>query len=793
MKSGLKKLGATAFTHKWWFISAWAVVLIVLGVLAATFYKEPSNEIRIPGTEAQQTLDRYAELFPDEGRATARVVFEARNNTEIGDHEGSVEAVLRDIQDIDGVSQVTSPLEFDEAVSDDGTIAFATIGLEEEIDSIDSATVAGVEEAVRDARTDNLAVEMGGDIIDQTPDEILGIGEVVGVLLALVVLLFALRSFVAAGLPIVAAIVAVGAGAGGLFALSDVIEITFTTPILAIMLGLAVGIDYALFIVNKYRHYLLKGYSYKDATALAIGTAGHAIVFAAITAIVALSALAIVGIPFITSMGLAAAATITIASIIAITLLPALFGMVGSKIFYGKTKKAIIAAQKRGPKSAHKVNRKPIWNTVGEFVVKRPVLVLVSSLVIITVVALPAASLNLGLPTDEIAAEDTTQRKAYDTIARGFGAGANSPLLIVAEDVQPVSDEDRQEVREELEAIFDEQITAETARQTQVFEQRAANVSTPEEVARLQQDIAAAEAEAAEQERAARAELESQIEQYSDLYQLNRIAENIAELDSVDQALPAMVTDDTTKGVIQVIPTTGPSNQETIDLISYLREDENVQRLSDSSQTTFGVTGSTALQVDIERQLAAALPTYLAVVMVILFLILIVVFRSILVPLKAVLGLLLSILAMFGALVAVFQWGWFGITDAPGPIISLLPVIAIGVLLSLAIDYEFFVVSSIQEEYERTDNAMQSIIDGYSVAGRVVVAAGVIMVAVFAGFVGNPDETIQAIGLALAVGIFIDAFIVRLLIVPAVLALLGKAAWWLPKPLARLLPKVSIE
>ena len=261
----------------------------------------------------------------------------------------------------------------------------------------------------------------------------------------------------------------------------------------------------------------------------------------------------------------------------------------------------------------------------------------------------------------------------------------------------------------------------------------------------------------------------------------------------MQKVTPLLVTNDTTKGVLQVIPTTGPSDEATKQLIHQLREMETIRNITKSDSASLSVTGSTALQIDIDEKLAGALPQYLLVVVGLSFLLLMIVFRSILVPLKATLGFLLSVAAMFGAMVAVFQWGWFGLADAAGPIVSFIPIISIGVLFGLAMDYEFFLVSSIHEEYERTGNAKRAVVDGFAVGSRVVVAAAVIMVAVFAGFVTNHDATIQTIGFGLAVGIFVDAFIVRLIIVPAVMALLGGKAWWLPKWLDRILPHVSIE
>lgn len=794
MGNFLHSLGERSFRHKWWFIGGWITMLLLLGSLAVTFYKAPGDAISIPGTEAQKTLDRFATLFPDAGKGTARVVFEAKEGRKIADVRSEITSSVEKLSAVAGVSQVVSPFTAGSgSVSKDGTIAYATIQLEQEADSVDKETVTGITAVVDATRSGVLTVEMGGDVINRAPGEILGIGEVAGVLLALVVLVMTLGSLVAAGLPIIVAIVTILAGMGALFGLSQIVDITATTPVLAVMLGLAVGIDYSLFIINKYRHYLLQGYAYNEAIGKAIATAGNAVLFAAATVVIALSALTIVQIPFMSTMGLAGAGTVALAALVAVTLLPALLGVVGNRVFRGKTKRAIAVAQKRGPKESHTVSHKTVWYKWGEFITKRPIAVLASAVIVVGVIAIPAASLTLGLPTDEHAAVDTTERKAYDILERGFGAGFNAPLIAVVENMRPVSETDVQQVRAQLEAAYATQVAAETAKQTSEFEARAVSVTTQEEYVQLQQDIATAQAAGVARQAEAKAQLEQQITQYSERIQLSSIAEKISELDLVEQAIPALVTDSTKEGVIQIVPKTGPSDEQTIELITKLRDKSYQEGLSSEKSLTLGVTGSTALQNDINTKLSAALPLYLSVVVGLSLLLLVVVFRSILIPIKATLGFLLSVLAMFGAMVAVFQWGWFGLADAAGPIVSFIPIISIGVLFGLAMDYEFFLVSSMHEEFRRTKDAKRAVVNGFGVGSRVVAAAGIIMVAVFAGFITNHDATIQTIGFGLAIGVLIDAFIVRMMIVPAVMVLLGKSAWWLPRWLDRVVPHVSIE
>jgi len=748
-------LGENAFTHKWRTVLIWVAIIVLLGIAAATFIKPTSSAISIPGTEAQKTLDRYSELFPGNGKGSARIVFEAPTGKTIQDFQQPIAELAADITEVDQVTEVITPFENPTAVSADGTIAYATVSLSEGNGAIKESTTEAITELLTEARVDGLAVEAGGDVINNAPSEILGIGEVAGVVLALVVLLITLGSLVSAGMPILVAVITIGASMAGLFSLSQVIDISSTTPALAVMLGLAVGIDYSLFIVSRYKSLLLEGYGYKAASGRAIATAGNAVIFAAATVVIALAALSIVQIPFMTTMGVAGAATVALAAVVAVTLLPALLGVAGARIFRGKTRKLIETAQARGPHHSENVPKKTIWYRWGEAITRHPIVTLVSAIVVIAIVALPVFSLQLGLPTDGYAAKDSTQRKAYDIMAKGFGAGTNGPLLIVVENLPVMSDADKAAARQQLLASY--------GGGTQL----PAGVSAE----------------------AAMALVESRVE----VANLAKIADEIGQLDDVKVAQAAQVTSDGTKGFIQVIPDSAPASDETIELIAYLRNSDNQTKITGDGAISFGVTGSTALQQDINQKLATALPIYLATVVGLSLILLIIAFRSILIPLKATAGFLLSVLAMFGALVAVFQWGWFGITDAPGPIVSFIPILAIGILFGLAMDYEFFLVSSMHEAHLHTGNAKQAVVRGFATGSKVVTAAGVIMVSVFAGFITNGDGTIQAIGFGLAVGILIDAFLVRMTIVPAVMTLFGKSAWWIPKWLDRILPHISIE
>jgi RND superfamily putative drug exporter len=724
----LHKLGAFAFSHPWRVIASWIAILIIIGVLAVHFIQPTSSAISIPGTDAQKAIDTASALFPDSGKASGRLVFKAPDGKKLSDYSTQITNLTTKISHVSGVSAAISPFASSSFVSKAGTIGYAQIQLTEATGSIDKATLSTIESDVAASRTNGLEIESGGDLISQTPGEILGAGEVAGVLVALVVLLITLGSLVAAGMPLVTAIMAIGISMAGLFSLSKLITINATTPVLAVMLGLAVGIDYSLFIINKYRRLALDGYQYKEAASRAIGTAGNAVLFAAITVVIALSALSIVNIPFMTMMGLSGAATIAVAALVSISLVPAMLGVVGRHVFSKKLRARVETAQLAGAKKIHSVNPDSFWYKWGQKVTHHPIIALIIGVAIIAVIALPVRDLQLGLPTDQYAASNSTQKKAYDLLTEGFGVGFNAPLTVVVQGLPIV-----------------------TAGEKATYGQ------------------------------------------YANLIQLGKVATNIAKLSDVDQSIPAAAITDGSAGIIQVTPKSAPSDKATANLITTLRDSSEQKSLTGSSSIPLSVTGSTALQGDINSKLSAALPEYLIVVVGLSFIILIVAFRSILVPLKATIGFLLSVLAMFGSLVAVFQWGWFGISDAPGPIISFIPIIAIGIIFGLAMDYEFFLVSSMHEAYVQTGNAKDAVARGFGVGSKVVTAAAIIMVSVFAGFISNHDATIQAIGFGLAVGVLVDAFLVRMTIVPAVMTLLGKAAWWLPKWLDKIIPHISIE
>lgn len=694
----LYKLGRSAFRRRRLVALLWVALLAVAGIGAATAPAATSSSFSIPGTEAQRAFDLLEERFPGAGAdgATARVVFKAPEGQKMTDpaHKAVVEETVAALRSgSDQIVSVSDPYTA-QAVSQNGSTAYVSVAYKVNAMELTDATREALTDAGHDAQGKGLTVEVGGDALQTMPET--GSGEIVGVVIAGIVLVLTFGSLVAAGLPLLTAIIGVGIGVSSITALANVLDLGSTTSTLAMMIGLAVGIDYALFIVSRYRAELAEGREKEDAAGRAVGTAGSAVVFAGLTVVIALVGLAVVNIPMLTKMGFAAAGTVVIAVLIALTLIPAMLGFAGDKVIGRKQRKGTA-------KKSDKPNGGTRW---ARFVIRRPVMVLLIGVLGLGAIALPAASLEMGLPDDGVKPTSTTERRAYDALSDGFGPGFNGPLLVVVDGDKATAD---------------------------------------------------------------------------------RTVSTIKGLEGWAAVTPATPNKAGDAAMITVVPKDRPSSGATETLVHDIRGATGDDVL---------VTGATAMNIDFSQKMNDALVPYLALVVGLAFLLLTVVFRSILVPLKAALGFLLSVVAALGAVVAVFQWGWLGSlfgVEQTGPIMSMMPIFMVGVVFGLAMDYEVFLVTRMREAYVHGERPGEAIVTGFRHSARVVTAAAVIMIAVFSGFIGMTDQMIKMIGFGLAVAVLFDAFVVRMAIVPAVLALLGHKAWWLPKWLDRLLPNVDVE
>ncbi|MBH0776755.1 MMPL family transporter [Nocardia bovistercoris] len=722
----LFRLGRWSFVHRRAVAACWLLVLAVAGLGAATLSGKTSDKFELSGIESTRAFalieQRAPQASPD--GATARVVFEApegRSLTEPG-YRDTVTAALNRLR-TDNIQTVADPYTAG-ALSPDGHVGYATITYREVANELTDADRGALEDAAHAAEAAGVNVAIGGDALTETETPI---AEVFGIGIALIVLAFTFGSLLAAGMPLLTAIVGVGIGLVSITTLTGFVELSSVTPALGTMLGLAVGIDYALFIMSRYRAEVRAGRTLEEAAGRAVGTAGSAVVFAGLTVIIALIGLAICGIGFLTQMGLGGAFTVGIAVLISLTLLPALLGFAGEKVVRGRTR-----ATSGQPGAGVRTHGRR-WI---EFVSRHRWVALVAGVLVAAVASIPIASMQLALPDDASKPAGSDARVAYEMIAENFGAGANGPLVVVVD-------------------------TAGSADPVAAVDTVTADLRNL--AARPGSDIAAVLPAAANDSPQARQGLAQQL------------------------AAVRFAT-------ITVIPGSGPSDQATKDLVAEIRA--TAADLPARTGAHAMVTGQTAVGVDISTKLAQVFPLYLAVVVGLAIFLLVGVFRSIWVPIKAALGFLLSVGVSLGATVAVFQWGWaqqlLGL-DTTSPVLFILPILLTGILFGLAMDYEVFLVSRMREAYAHGTPARRAVLDGFTHSARVVVAAAIIMVGVFAGFALTDDVILKTIGFALAVGVLADAFLVRMLIVPALMLIVGERMWFLPKRLGALVPPFDIE
>lgn len=710
----LHRIGRAAYRRAWLVIVAWGVALAALLGLGVGLGGQLQESYAIPGTESQDAIDQLAAVFPQTAGASAKAVVEAPDgeSVENAPYRDAIDAMEAELEEVDGVASVLGP--FDEyagdQVSDDERTAYVQVQFDGPVTDVTEDSMEAVLATGDTGRDAGLEVGFGGEVFQETTFG-LTITEAFGVLFAGVVLLITFGSLLAAGMPLLTAIVGVAATFGGISLVAAFAPVSSTAPMLAVMIGLAVGIDYALFILSRHRTQLARGMDPEESAAEAVATAGGAVVFAGLTVIIALLGLLVVGIPFLSVMGIAAAFAVFLAVIGATTLLPALLGL---------------AKRRLAPKPGSRAHRRAVAHDEGgrptlgrrwvDTVLKAPVVFVLLVVGLLGTAAIPAASLDLNLPGGQGEA-GSSQREAYDMISAGFGEGYNGPLIVTV-DITQTTD------------IFDD---------------------------------------------------------------LDAIGARLAEVDGVAYVGEGLPNETVDTAIIQVVPESAPTDPETKQVVQDIRalEDDIV----DEFGTPIAVTGYTAVSIDISQRLTDALIPFALIVVGLSIILLLVVFRSVFVPIKAALGFLLSAFGAIGVTVAVFQWGWLAdlMHVEPGPILSFLPILLMAVLFGLAMDYEVFLVSGMREEYVKTKDPRTSIVHGFQHAARVVTAAALIMFFVFFAFVPEGTGVIKGIAFALAIGVAFDAFLVRMTLVPAAMALAGRGAWWLPKWLARILPDVDIE
>jgi len=694
-------------------VGSWAAVVLVVGGLSAAFGGQPAQSLGIPGSDSQRAFDLLEERFPEQFGGRARVVFAVDGGGDVTapSPRASIDAVLQAVRDAPGVQEVIDPFGPASAffVSPDNRTVFAEVVYDVKAREVSDSEIAALIATGERAEDAGLTVGFGGEVVEQLEPEQSRRAEIIGLSVAVVVLLVAFGSVLAMAAPLLNAILGVGLGLAAIRLVAAILDISEVAPTLASMIGIAVGIDYALFVVARHRQHLAEGHGIEESIALANATAGQSVVFAGATVVIAILGLALVGIPLIATMGVAVSLTVAAAVLLAVTLLPALLGLVGSGIDRFRVPGVRLRIEVDATTSRSLSAR---W---ARRVSDRPWLALGAALVALAALALPALSLQTGWPDARNRPEGTPARVAHDLLADGFGPGENGPLLVVA-DLHGAND-------------------------------------------------GAAQA----------------------------IAASLADVAGVAQVTPAVVNAAGDAAVIRAVPTTGPQEVETRQLVDHLRA-EAIPALEEATGATINVTGATAAYIDLSERMEARLPLFISAVVLLSFVLLTIVFRAPVVALKAAAMNLLGIGAAYGVVVAVFQWGWglnlVGLQETV-PVIAFLPIMMFAILFGLSMDYEVFILSRVREAWMLTGDAKSSIVQGIAMSARVITAAALIMVSVFGSFVLGDSVEIKMFGIGLASAVLIDATIIRLVLVPATMTLLGKRNWWLPGWLDRVLPRLD--
>ena len=711
MTQNLYRMGKFAASRPWTVIGAWLVIAVIVIGASSAFGEELEDSFDVPGLDSAQAVDLLSQAQSDQAGLTARVLVQPLDNGETflssSRAQADLDAVrttLAGLPNVVGVSEVGPK---SGAISADGRIAMLQIQYPV-IEDVGLEDLENLKVAIEDSRAvTGLQVEAGGELFFALDEPETGVGEMLGLIAAVVILLLAFGSVIAMGLPIGMALFGLALGVSSMSLITYLIEIPSWAPQIGGMIGLGVGIDYALFLVTRHREFLARGLSVEDSAGRAVATAGQAVVFAGGTVVIAILGLAVAGVPFMTAAGVAISAIVLIMVVASVTLLPAFLGLAGSWINR-------LGIHRRGAESHAQVGKN--WERWGRHVCRHPWTYAVGVTVFLLALTAPVLALRLGFPDEGVQPESTTQRRAYDLAAEGFGDGVNGPLLIAVD-------------------ISEDEFVVDAL------------------VAAIEGDPGVA----------------GVVSQSSDP------ASGVA--------------------TIVAIPTTSPQDIETVRTVDRLRS-EVFPPILDASPATAHVGGQTANFADVDGRISDRLAPFILAVVVLSFMLLTLVFRSILVPLKAAVLNLLSIGAAYGVLVMVFQWGWgkelIGL-ETTVPIVSFIPMFMFAILFGLSMDYEVFLLSRVREEYLATGDNDSSVIHGLSSTARVITSAALIMISVFAGFVLGNDPVTKMFGLGLATAIFVDATIVRVVLVPATMKLMGDANWWIPGWLDRILPTVDID
>jgi RND superfamily putative drug exporter len=699
--------------HRKTVIFGWIAALIVLGMIASSKGADYSEEFKLPTSDSTEAYKLLENNFPQQSGGTATIVFRADEGVKSPQVQQKMESVFKQVEEEPHVTEVASPYGKAggaAAISKDGKIAYATIQYNVAGNKLNTSSTREIIKTAQGASGGGLDVQLGGQPIEEAKEESGSSSTAIGLLAAIIILLLAFGSVIAMGLPILTALFALGVGLSLVTLGTYVFDTAEFAPELALMIGLGVGIDYALFIVTRFRNNLDEGMEPREASINAVDTAGRAVLFAGTTVIIALLGMFLLNITFLYGVAVAAALAVLFTMIAALTLLPALLTWVGHRVNKWK-----IPGLSGGRNTLREDTR---WYGWSRTIQKHPVLAAVLSGALLILLCIPALSLRLGVNDAGTNPKGETTREAYDLLAEGFGPGFNGPLTMVAK--LPAPD-------------------------------KAAGIET--------------------------------------------LCKDLKSEEGVASVTDVTFNEQKTVGLCQVYPTTSPQSAETTNLLNHIRDDV-IPPIETKTGAVMHVGGITAIFEDFGNAISEKLPLFIGVVVLLSALLLMMVFRSVLVPLKAILMNLLSIGAAFGIVVAVFQNGWgaslIGV-DQTGPIIAFFPIFLFSIVFGLSMDYEVFLMSRIHEEWEHKKDAHEAVTRGLALTGRVITAAAAIMICVFASFMLGDERIVKLFGLGLASAVFVDAVIIRSVLVPAIMHLFGKRAWWMPEWLGKVLPNLSVE
>lgn len=721
MSNWLYRLGRFSAKRRRWMVAAWIVIAVFVVGVDRSGGGGTVDNFEVPGVESQQAIDLLKDRFPERSGATAMVVFHTPDATVTDpDAAAGITATVGEVRSLDHVVAVTDPLASPRSMSADGETAVASVQFDASTADLGRDALDTLIETAGPAEAANVQVEYGGELPTVLKERTTGPAEMIGIIAALIILFVTFRSVYSAILPLGVAVLGLAVGLSIVGLLGALIDIPSVAPRLGTMIGLGVGIDYALFILSRHRDNLEAGVPNEESIGRTNATAGQAVVVAGGTVVVAILGLQLAGIPFVAALGYSASLVVAVAVLVAITLLPALLGFAGPRVLAKSHRQAAqnaaesIEAGAAVDTSADHSG----WVRWAHWVAYHPWRSAIAATVVLLTLSIPVLDMRLGQADAGTDPTSTTHRQAYDLLADGFGDGFNGPLLLTID----LGDSSDPTVLDQIAADVD-------------ADPGVAAVSPPE---------------------------------------INRAGDT---------------------AIITAIPTTKPQDQATNDLVHRLRDTTLPAATADSDATAL-VGGPTAGFIDQSDKISARLPWFIAAVVSLSFLLLMIVFRSILVPLKAAVLNLLSIGAAYGVVVAVFQWGWgrslIGLDEAV-PIASFVPMMMFAILFGLSMDYEVFILSRIREEYDRGHSNIDSVVEGLGATAKVITAAALIMISVFLGFVASDDPVVKMMGVGLATAVAVDATIVRMILVPSTMALVGDPNWWLPKWLDRLLPRLDIE